>query len=193
MIGLFSRSSSALRLAVERAQELLTPSPKLNLPPLALAHLQQTVVVVARRELGHGEEGGNNCGPDVVRYRRGVNDKGSWCAAFVSYAWEEAAAETGLYLPFKRSHGAQRLYKAIRAVGHEVSAVPRIGACVCWERPEAGAWAGHVGIVVGFDATSNTLVTVEGNRGRFPSRVAEFTYPEGRWLNRLIGIASLIK
>ena len=60
-----------------------------DIGPLAAAALD-----VARREIGHGEEGGNNSGQFVAKYHRieddgDDDDDGSWCAAFVSYCFEE--------------------------------------------------------------------------------------------------------
>lgn len=43
----------------------------------------------ARMELGRGEQFGNNCGPDVMRYLDGRQNL-PWCAGFVSYVLRES-------------------------------------------------------------------------------------------------------
>ena len=48
-------------------------------------------VRIARRELGNGEEGGDNLGQHVIRYHAvgGAAEGDSWCASFVSYCFHE--------------------------------------------------------------------------------------------------------
>jgi hypothetical protein len=128
---------------------------------------------VAIEELGNGEEGGNNSGQHIARYK-GIpddgdpDDDGAWCASFVSYCFDTAADSLGVSLPFKTSHGAKALYKRISEAGTKVS-FPIPGDVVCWDRGKPGSWQGHIGIVTKFE--DGVIHTIEGNVGRFPSLV----------------------
>jgi len=149
--------------------------------------LAEKAADIALSEIGKGEIGSNNAGPHVVRYRRGIDDKSSWCAAFVSWCFEEAARELGLNLPFARSHGAKKLFKNAYRAGTKLGPgeICRKGDIVCWDRGKAGSWQGHVGIVTeGPKSGESSFSTAEGNRGAFPSRVRIYGHEllEGRLL-----------
>jgi hypothetical protein len=140
--------------------------------------LGQRALEVAIREIGNGEEGGNNSGPQVAKYH-GIqddgdpDDDGSWCASFVSWCFEEAARELGVSLPFERSGGAKQLFRNITSTGEVVSkALP--GDVVLWDRGEPGSWQGHIGIVEHVEG--GLLHTLEGNVGAFPARVRRMTH-----------------
>ena len=154
--------------------------------------LGRDAAIIARDEIGAGEVGSNNGGPHVRRYR-GDTVKGAWCAAFVGWCFQRAAERKGLRLPFKWSNGAKRIYKNIGKAGKFIDK-PQVGAVACWDRGRRGSWQGHVGIVTSLARDEagddpNVFYTVEGNKGRFPSLVAEFKHvlDEGR----LIGFATL--
>ena len=54
--------------------------------------LNKTLVEIIRSQLGRHEEGGNNLGPDVVRYQQSTwlqPGPWPWCAAFVSWCIRE--------------------------------------------------------------------------------------------------------
>lgn len=169
--------------------------------PNRLREISRQALRRALGEVGNGEEGGNNLGRHVVKYRRargGIFCNGSWCAAFVSWCFEEAAAELGHYLPFKRSEGAKRLASRIARVGRWLSddENPEPGDVVVWDRGrllENGetSWKGHIGIVALHDPNTDRMDVVEGNRGPFPARVNLFKYYSGRWRQRLVGVARL--
>lgn len=153
------------------------------------AGLGETALKYARLEVGNGESGGNNRGPDVVRYRNGRDTKGAWCASFAGFCFELAAIE--LYgskesLPFKRSDGAGRLAinaaKAGRVVGK--NELPQPGDLVLFERGADGDWRKHIGIVESVNAAKRTYVSIEGNVGRFPAKVkpVEHRFGRDRWL-----------
>jgi hypothetical protein len=143
-------------------------------------------LTVANRELGNGEETGNNRGPDVRRYR-GDAVAAAWCAAFVSWCYEQAARDlSNMKLPFARSHGAKKLYKNIGKAGSFVSR-PLPGDVVCWDRGKAGSWQGHIGFVV--KVQGSTFWTIEGNVGAFPSKVAVYRHELDE--ARLVGFARL--
>lgn len=149
--------------------------------------LAQATLSIALAEVGRGESGRNNDGPDVIRYRRGQRGYGSWCAAFVSYCAEQAANELNITLPFKRSHGAKRLYRAIGEAGSFVND-PQPGDVVCWHRGPPGAWTGHIGIVVEHLGVSVVNV-VEGNIGKFPAFVAVRKHDTSK--ERFVGFARM--
>ena len=76
----------------------------------------------------------------------GAPPKQPWCAAALS-AWLE--------LPLtKRSASAQALGRAFPACD------PYAGAIMWYP---TGSWQGHCGLVIGYDANSRTVMTVEGN------------------------------
>ncbi len=139
---------------------------------------------VALGELGQGETRGNNRGPRITVYRRGLDVDAPWCAAFVSWCFEEAAERLLIEMPFERSHGAKRLFRIIARAGYRVE-TPARGDVVLWDRGAAGSWQGHVGIVSAVEG--NVFRSVEGNRGTFPSRVREYLHELGE--GRLVGFA----
>ena len=136
----------------------------------AFAH---EVVRIARGEIGRGESGRNNGGPDVVRYRRGVDDGGAWCASFVSWCLEEAAAALGVRCPVRRSAGAKWLFSRVLDGGGVRLELPEVGAVVLWHRGAVGAATGHVGIVSAIG--DGGFCSVEGNRGP-AAKVKEFRH-----------------
>lgn len=140
---------------------------------------------IARAEMGQGETEGNNAGPAVRKYRKD-STAAAWCAAFLSWCFEQACEELGLEMPFKRSHGAKRLYKNVWKAGSKHD-TPQVGDLVCWDRGKLGSWHGHVGIVSRVEGPS--FWTIEGNRGSFPSKVAEYRHEVGE--ARLMGFARI--
>mgnify|MGYP003153781975 FL=1 len=155
------------------------------------ADLGLAALEVAIEEIGLGEEGGNNSGPHVAKYKLqeddGPDDDGAWCAAFISWCIEEACRRLGVEMPFKRSQGAKRLFKNAGNAGSFTS-TPRPGDLICWDRGTPGSWQGHIGIVEKIDGS--IVHTVEGNVGRYPSVVRRFMHDLDRQ-SRLEGFARL--
>lgn len=167
----------------------------------------------AERELGRGEDGGNNAGPDIWRYRRGVRQRGSWCAVFLLWCLEESmhpglpdacwltprAADPFNRFDWRRRRiaGAKLLTRRVGEAGVFVDPgdTLRRGDLVCWHRPRNGVitWRGHVGIVHAYDALNDALVTIEGNRGPYPSRVDWYRYSAGSWRRKLFRVARLTR
>lgn len=138
--------------------------------------LALAAVVIAKKCIGKGEETGNNEGEwlDWVRMEGGNLAGGPWCAAFLSMCFRQAAKQIGDQLPFKTSASAKRLTKNIGKAGSFPS-VPILGDIACWNRGHT--WQGHVGIVI---ATGRGhFATVEGNKGRFPSKVRVYQHEIG--------------
>jgi hypothetical protein len=152
--------------------------------------LAKLALSIAVEELGNGEEGGNNSGPHVEGYMgkkwdNDDDDDGAWCAHFVSWCFEQAAKRLKVKLPFKRSGGAKALFRNIKRSGHETKD-PLPGDVVCWDRGKRGSWQGHIGFVE--KAENGIVYTIEGNVGRYPSKVKRLTHDIDKD-DRLIGFA----
>lgn len=166
------------------------PKPALALPaPFASAYAME-VLGCAEREVGHGEHGANNVGPDLDRYRTDLHGRmgpgGAWCSAFVSHCLEQAAQRLSEPCPVQRSHNAKRLFLNACEVGTRVAS-PAEGDLVCWHRGAAGASTGHIGIVSRVDG--NAFWSVQGNKGSYPSKVREYLSELGE--ANLIGFVRL--
>ena len=132
--------------------------------------------------IGKGEEGGNNSGPFVEglhqkEFDGDDDDDGAWCAAFVSTCFEQAVERLGIPMPFIRSAGAKDLFYNIGKAGMFVS-IPNVrpGDVVCWDRGKKGSWQGHIGFVEGYEQSTGILHTIEGNVGKYPSKVKRFIH-----------------
>lgn len=131
--------------------------------------------------LGHGEVGGNNTGPHVLKYLGDPKlDGASWCAGFVSWCFKEGLGKAPV---FGHIVGAQALHDRMKTLGHAYQASlanpPQPGDIITWRRidpgkPKKTAWYGHIGIVHSF--ADGMLWTVEGNRGPYKSKVKTFRY-----------------
>lgn len=155
-----------------------------NSPDFSNTHaiaFQALEVAFDEHRKGAGESGGNNQGPFVAKYHRSTEDilevkQWSWCAAFVSFCFRNGAAAIKKEMPFKYSGGAQNILKQFQAKGwgYRISDTdPQPGDIVVWKRGSA-SWMGHIGIV--YDYKDGILYTIEGNRGRYPSKVAKYSY-----------------
>ncbi|RMF54278.1 MAG: CHAP domain-containing protein, partial [Bacteroidetes bacterium] len=127
------------------------------------------------------EIGANNAGPDIAEYTGGKF--GPWCAYFLSWAINQALRGLGHpALPPRPT--AKGLASELLKRGERVS-TPAVGDIVVWERGPRGGWQGHAGIVWKYISETDTLVTVEGNFGPYPSKVSVIIRPNGRWRTRL--------
>ena len=152
-------------------------------------------LAVAVASLGLGEEHANNAGAFVAKLHGRTFDEddpddplGNWCASFAWTVISEASADLGVVCPVKRTGGAKRLYRRAGEAGAFVD-TPAPGDLVCWHRGDPTSWTGHIGIVETFDG--ETMTTIEGNRGRFPSVVSRFTYSSPWKGRRFLGLARL--
>ena len=139
---------------------------------------ENRIVEIARSQLGKGEIGGNNKGSQVKAYTLG--QEVSWCAGFVSWVLKEAGVSRQKYLLSARRYWVD--YKANRVK------TPRAGDIICFYRGIRGDWIGHVGIVE--KVQGQTLVTIEGNVGRYPARVKEIRYRIGH-IPHLLGFVRI--
>lgn len=179
--GLYGRMTRAsLESNVEDA---LMPRPQDLSSFTRTNHVADMVVRVALEELEAGarEVGGNNQGPWVEKYHR--NDKASqyewaWCAAFTSWCVSEACKRLQYPMPFKYTGGAQNIYKQFDARNWTYAASddnpPQPGDIVVWWRGTTKTWKGHVGIV--WDYRDGVVFVIEGNVGKYPAKVAIFSY-----------------
>jgi hypothetical protein len=189
----------AYAISVGAAWRKPLPSTSISTPSFEGRSLTKQIaekaVEIALGELGKGEVGANNAGPAIVQYRRGVGgrkSRGSWCAAFISWVYEESARELGFNLPFARSMGAKRLFKNACKAGTKLGPleIPEAGDLVLWDRGKLGSWQGHIGLVyAGPSAGESHFTTIEGNRGAFPSRVRIYGHELGE--GRLEGFCRL--
>lgn len=158
----------------------------------------QLFVNKAVAELGHGEDGGNNAGYHVSRYKGQIltpgKDYGPWCASFVSWCLEQSGFRPEDFKIDRKKwerkrHSAKWLYKTIGNLG-TFSKDPVLGSISCWDRGRAGSWQGHDGIVWSIEP-GGIFFTIEGNRGGVPARVDTFKHVVGE--GRLKGFAVLPK
>lgn len=141
---------------------------------------------ISELKAGAGEEGGNNKGPWVRKYLEpcGLEEGNSWCAAFISWCFMQAAGGTKKEMPFKYSAGARNIYNQFRKNGWVYDAgvsPPRPGDIVAWWRVSLASGFGHIGIVHHF--SDGFLYTLEGNKA---ANVAGFSYVKTR-LDKLLG------
>jgi len=113
---------------------------------------------IAQSEIGHGEEWGNNRGKFVRMYLNGRENL-PWCAGFVSYCIKKS----GAHVPYTLRA------KDFLTLGKKVT-TPKPGDLIIFTRKGGG----HVGIVE--QTTPQTITTIEGNTGDFPSKVKRITY-----------------
>lgn len=135
-------------------------------PPSRLDALARLAAEIAAGEIGHGETEGNNRGEWIRTYCAPAGDGHEWCAAFAGWAYQRAAEQLALPLPFARSLGAKRLGKNAAQVGRRFpdAREARAGDLVIWDRGAAGSWSGHVGMVERV-LDEHAIVTIEGNSG----------------------------
>jgi hypothetical protein len=151
--------------------------------------LRDELLIVARGELGFGEEVANNAGPHVARWR-GDTKRAAWCAALVSWCYVVASRNLRWSLPFAASHGAKALHRRIGKAGR-FSTIPIVGGVVCFERGLDGDWRGHIEIVESVDEAAGVYVAIAGNVGAYPAKVRRRTHRiDGRG-ERLIGFAAI--
>jgi len=178
----------ALDISRGRASVPLIQSPQIDAPVLAQSTASAALAVaVAKLNLGHGEEGGNNRGPHVRKYLNGMANEGSdWCAGFVSWCYRQSAHP----MPFNYGVGARNILSQMRKRGYGVKPTendpPRPGDVIVWWRVAPSDWRGHIGFVYAY--RDGILTTIEGNK---KPKVARFDYTLSK-IDRLLGFARVI-
>jgi len=125
----------------------------------AVTPARADILSIARLEIGHGETFGDNRGVDIKRYLQGRENL-PWCAGFVSYCIKQSGGGCPYTL-------RARDYLSMGKKVHN----PKPGDLIVFSR---GHGAGHVGIVE--KVSGESIVTIEGNTGAFPSKVKRITY-----------------
>lgn len=139
---------------------------------LAQAYKIDDVVSVARSQIGKGEVGGDNLGPQVKQYTKGKEV--SWCAGFVSWTLTKAGKIRGNYYLSARSYWNMKSRRVEK---------PLPGDIICFWRGNINSKLGHVGIVE--SVSDENIVCIEGNSGKYPSKVKRVTYKMGKIKNLL--------
>jgi hypothetical protein len=147
--------------------------------------LWRAILHYAEGELGKGEEFANNQGPTISKYF-GADRTAPWCAAFASWVLVQSYKAVGRILPFEVSYSARRLAKNAARAGCWTTA-PEPGALVLWSRGQK-RWQGHIGLVSKV-IDESAFETIEGNKGRYPSRVRRYVHELGE--PRLLGFVRL--
>ena len=116
----------------------------------------------------------------------GLAEGNSWCAAFVSWCFLQAANGDTSKMPFKYTAGARNIYNQFKSNGMSIAAtdngfVPQPGDIVAWWRVSMPSGLGHIGIVHHFE--DGFIYTIEGNKA---ANVAGFSYIKTR-LDKVLG------
>jgi hypothetical protein len=138
-------------------------------------NIAQRALEISFGELGHGEEGKNNCGPYIEKYLNGLAEPpANWCAGFVSWCYLKAVEKEPM--PFGYSLSARAIYNEFKRKKWLVKK-PQPGDLIFFWRESIDSWMGHIGFVLSdFIKSENRIDTIEGNKGRFPAMVVVFEY-----------------
>jgi hypothetical protein len=157
------------------------------------SNIGQKALEKAKSQIGQGEVGDNNKGPNVLKYTRGSEGE-PWCASFISWcleegyteilhldSWAKVSSDLRKNAPFKRSAGAKKVtgFATLSVNKFPKVDVPAPGDLVCWHRGAANAYTGHVGIVSRVDLENGLFWSIEGNKGSFPAKIQEFKHVFG--------------
>lgn len=141
---------------------------------------QADIVNIAKNEIGNGELGGNNKGKHVQKYNKGL--EAAWCAGFVSWV-----LATDGYRSLTYSRSAKAIYNEAKKKNMTVTN-PKRGDLIVFWRESPKSWKGHIGIVE--KVSNGKIYTIEGNVGKFPSKVSRFNYDIND-IPRLLGFVRL--
>lgn len=130
--------------------------------------LQDKIVIIAQKEIGKGEIIANNKGKDITRYFQGKRE-GAWCCVFVSWVLSESdISELGYNV------SSRKLFNKARELGWVVEH-PQKGDLIVFWRENKNSWKGHIGIIE--RVSCGEIISIEGNVGKFPSKVKRVKYP----------------
>jgi hypothetical protein len=135
---------------------------------------------------GSREIGGNNKGPWVKKYLKptGLSEGNSWCAAFISWCFLQAAGGDKDAMPFKYTAGARNVFNQFKQKGWTYDGRnddPQPGDIVSWWRVSMPSGLGHIALVHHFE--DGFLYTIEGNKA---ANVAGFSYVKTS-MDKLLG------
>jgi len=139
----------------------------LCLTMLLITPVYADVISVAKMEIGKGEALIDNGGADVFKYTKGR--KAPWCAAFISYVLNKAGNNKLVY-----SLSSIDIYKQAKSKGMLLSKPVPGCLFVTYRGKRQPLVTGHIGLVI--DVTGGYITTIEGNTGKFPSKVKIIKY-----------------
>lgn len=149
------------------------------------AQFRNTLLDVAKTQIGLGEEGSNNRGPIIEVYADSVGMQTPilWCAAFVSWVYKQTCRELGLKPQNVGRANAKRMADAVLAKGGTLVfsekdgllLTPRPGDLHVWHRGD-NRFSGHIGIITEYNEKTKEFTAIDGNRGSFPSKVKYINY-----------------
>lgn len=165
-----------------------------TMPPASMggSALGRGALQVAIKEMiaGAREIGGNNMGPFVKKYLApaGLPEGNSWCAAFMSWCFLQAANGSKSAMGFNYTASARNVFDQLKKKGQTFSGItdnltPEPGDLVVWWRVSLPSYHGHIGIV--HHISDGFLYTIEGNKA---ANVAGFSYVQTR-MDKLLGFA----
>lgn len=131
-------------------------------PPLSK---RERIIQIAIGEIGKGETFKNNSGSEVLKYTRGVEEP--WCAAFVSWVINAAGVHD-----FGYDYVARSIYNTAKTKNLITRFFIQPGYLIVFNKKDS--WHGHIGIVEKID--NGWIYTIEGNVGKFPSKVQRRSY-----------------
>jgi hypothetical protein len=135
-----------------------------EVPAIVYDKLALKAVEMAISELGLAEDGKNG-GPNVARWIAPAKPPANYCAGGCGYAYEAAAREMGIPLPFQRSLLAKTIGKNVATVGRRFNS-PRDaqpGDLLVLHRDRDQPWSGHVELVE--RVAGDALHTIAFNSG----------------------------
>jgi hypothetical protein len=149
--------------------------------------LAKATLDMARSQIGVSEQpSGSNRGKEVEAFLQSVGLGGGnpWCAAFVHWCAEQAAAKIGQPNPVPRTGGVLEMWRRARKAG-----LPLVEASAAVAQPalvksgmvfimQFSATTGHTGFVE--DRDGGRLVTIEGNSNDGGSRDGTGVFRLGR-------------
>lgn len=140
-----------------------------------MAQIRDMARLIAMTQLGVAEVGGNNRGKQVEEYLTAARlpPGQAWCAAFVIWAYDRAAARLKVKNPLPRIGHVGHFFRWMQEHGGAwVSDIPTIGAIACHQKdPSDPDSPGHMGIVLDFaGGPGDKLIDLSGNTDEQGSR-----------------------
>ena len=152
--------------------------------------LKEIALNIAQGYLGKGEEGKNNSGIFIENCLWGLAEPpANWCAGFVCLCYYKATPTFNeskenfkpTSFPFAYTLSARSLMNEFRNSTRKLSFIEpdtieklEPGDLIFFWRGDKNSWMGHVGIIEEID--NKFILTIEGNKGKFPSVVARYYY-----------------
>lgn len=128
---------------------------------------ETTPLSIAQSQIGLGEIGSNNKGVYVRKYLNGKEGL-PWCAGFISYCLKKAQIKAPYTL---RARDFMKLGRLVKN--------PQAGDLIIFSRQGGG----HVEIIE--KITKDTIITIAGNLGAYPSVVKRVAYRKNNIKNLL--------